>query len=332
MPHWRKLADGFSRLPVALLWLALSGCAALGPPLPDAWPSLPAATVNQVPFFAQDNYQCGPASLAMVLRHSGIDTLPAALKDQVYLPQRRGSLQADMLATSRRHGRIPFRIPPTLTALATELQQQRPVLVLQNLGLKSHPVWHYAVVTAVQPQLNTVTLHSGTTENLVTSVKKFYRSWDLADRWGIILLKPGELPTADDPLPFLKAVADYQSVMKDHDVIKSYAAAIHRWPTNTLAWFSYARVSEDQDDLPRAVSAYQQSLRLEPNYLPSRNNLARLYAQQGCRQEALLLIDRGLKEQPNNNHEFSAVLKQTRQEILQQKAIQQQENVNCLVF
>src|SRR5215210_6981075 len=54
--------------------------------------------LTQVPFFPQDDYQCGPAALAMAMNFSGVPLRPEALVDEVWLPARQGSLQVEMLA------------------------------------------------------------------------------------------------------------------------------------------------------------------------------------------------------------------------------------------
>ena len=85
--------------------LLLSGCASqlqatklLKSPSPD-FP--PAVELSQVPFFPQKRYQCGPAALATVLNWSGVAATPEQLVDEVYLPQRHGSLQVEMTAATR---------------------------------------------------------------------------------------------------------------------------------------------------------------------------------------------------------------------------------------
>ena len=52
------------------------------------------------PFFPQEDYQCGPAALATVLRAGGAGGDAESLQPQVYLPARAGSLQR---ALHRRH-------------------------------------------------------------------------------------------------------------------------------------------------------------------------------------------------------------------------------------
>ncbi|WP_405234521.1 PA2778 family cysteine peptidase [Lentisalinibacter salinarum] len=117
----------------------------------------------RVPFFPQDEYQCGPAALATVLTHSGVDVTPAQLVSHVYVPDRRGSLQAEMLAATRSHGRVPYVLPENLAPILAELRDGHPVLLLQNLGLARWPVWHYAVLVGFDPAAEKVLMRSGIT-------------------------------------------------------------------------------------------------------------------------------------------------------------------------
>ncbi|MGW8313838.1 MAG: C39 family peptidase, partial [Desulfuromonadales bacterium] len=87
--------------------LFLKGCGLLpSGPLPQAPDEPSMAMIDDVPFFAQEEFQCGPASLAMVLNWSGIDTQPSDLTPEVYSPGRKGSLQASLIGSARRHGRV----------------------------------------------------------------------------------------------------------------------------------------------------------------------------------------------------------------------------------
>ena len=75
-----------------------TGCAQMVPQtmqLRTGWPAgVPQTTeIASVPFFPQDDYQCGPAALATVLAHTGTAITPDPLVAQVYIPARQGSLQ-----------------------------------------------------------------------------------------------------------------------------------------------------------------------------------------------------------------------------------------------
>src|SRR5437763_1585351 len=76
----------------------VAGCAQLVPQtvaLRTAWPQgVPLTTeLKSVPFFPQEDYQCGPAALATVLAYTGTSVTPEALVKQLFVPARQGSLQ-----------------------------------------------------------------------------------------------------------------------------------------------------------------------------------------------------------------------------------------------
>ena len=104
--------------------------------LRTAWPEGVEQTVEltAVPFFPQDEYQCGPAALATVLSHSGVDVTPEPLVSQVYLPSRQGSLQIEMLAAPRRYGRVSYQLAPRYADVLREVAAGNPVIVLQDVG------------------------------------------------------------------------------------------------------------------------------------------------------------------------------------------------------
>jgi hypothetical protein len=85
----------------AVLSVLLGGCAAdpfLGA---NAESFARAVELTDTPFYPQEAYQCGPAALATVLAHSGVRVSAEDLVPAVWLPERRGSLQPEMMAASR---------------------------------------------------------------------------------------------------------------------------------------------------------------------------------------------------------------------------------------
>src|SRR3954465_11999642 len=96
---------------LAIVLIGISGCASV--PVPEYGHDLPASRAEQAeltaaPFFPQEDYQCGPAALATLLQSAGIDRTPAQLVEQIYLPQRQGSLQLELLGATRRAGAVPY--------------------------------------------------------------------------------------------------------------------------------------------------------------------------------------------------------------------------------
>src|SRR5690606_40172617 len=88
---------------------------------------------------------CSSDLLATMLNQRGIDTAPEQLVERVYLPERKGSLQVEMVAAARAHGLLVYPLQPKLETLLTEVAAGNPVLVLQNLAFDRWPQWHFAV-------------------------------------------------------------------------------------------------------------------------------------------------------------------------------------------
>lgn len=275
-----------------LLLSLITGCAQKHPSMripPDT-----SVLLDDTPFFAQEEYQCGPAALAMVLGASEVDIHPDALAPRTYLPQRRGSLQLELLGASRKYNRLPFVIENTLVALIEELQAGRPVLVLQNYGLESMPAYHYAVVIGVKEK--SIILRSGTTRELHMNVSAFLMSWIRSGSWGMVILKPGELPAKTTPEQYLKMVNDFSLTGKFKLTEKSLLAGLDRWPDHHAVRFALGNNYLKQQQPAEASAQFLAVLSSDPENLAAANNLAESYLRLGCYGEAELIIKRTVKQ------------------------------------
>jgi tetratricopeptide (TPR) repeat protein len=301
------------------LALLLGACAS---PTPVLQPHLPAdlrsasLELDSTPFYPQTQHQCGPAALAMVLGAAGVDVTPQALSPQVFVPAREGSLQAELVAATRRYGRLPYVIAPGIGALLEALQAGRPILVLQNLGTHSFPLWHYAVVIGYRPDRDEVILRSGTTRREIDSAQHFLRTWQLADFWGLVVLRPGELPDGVNLDDYLKAVADLESTGQTRAAGLAYAAATRRWPENATAWLGLGNTEYKSGRLAQAERSYRRAIRAAPGYPAAYNNLAEVQAARGCFDAALATLGSALALSGDAVQRLQGALLQTRQEIL----------------
>jgi tetratricopeptide (TPR) repeat protein len=301
--------------------LVLSGCAGVSPVLA---PRLPvdarrtAVELDATPFYPQTVHQCGPAALATVLQVSGVNVTPADLVSRVYLPNREGSLQAELVAATRGYARLPYPIAPDLSDLLAELQAAHPVLVLQNLGFSFYPVWHYAVVIGYLPDEDTLILRSGVTRRLVMPAGHFLRSWRLAGNWGLVVLRPGELPAHPTAAVYLKAAADLESVGQIQAAELAYGTAVTRWPHNATAWLGLGNTHYQAGRLPAAEESYRQAIRVDPGYLAAWNNLAEVLAKRGCFNTAITVLDTALARAASSAALRTSLL-QTRGEILSRR-------------
>lgn len=312
------------RLAAAVLVLAVglaAGCASRGPVLPDAVQQTGAARsveLTATPFFPQTEYYCGPAALATVLNPAGVDVGLEELGSLVYLPEKRGSLQVEVMAAARHYQRMPYRIEPRLSALIGELRAGRPVLVFQNLGIDLIPVWHYAVVVGYDADQDTIVLRSGENRRRVMEAGDFMDTWERADKWGIVVLQPGEMPADPDRGRYLSAAAAMEGLAPAGSITQWLEAARERWPRNALVHFALGNSRYDAGDAEAATSAYREALSLDPGLLVARNNLAHLLAEQGCYDEAMKQIERALAGAGEADAQLRQTLEQTRSEIQEQ--------------
>lgn len=252
------------------------------------------AELSGTPFFAQERYQCGPASLAMVLRASGIAVTPDALVSQVYVPQREGSLQPEMLAAARRNGAVAMTIPPRLDALLAEVAAGHPVVVLQNLSLPVAPLWHYAVVIGYDLDSGDIILRSGTTERQIMALSTFEHTWGRSDDWGMLALAPGKLPETVDEDGVTSALVAFEKTGDPQQAHKAYEAALRRWPRNISLLLGAGNTLYAAGDRERAALAFQRAAEIHPDSAPAFNNLASVLAELGRTAEARAAAERAV--------------------------------------
>ncbi len=279
----RRLAGPLS-LVIAIA--ALGGCAATPQTraLLDERPSgLPArAELERVPFFPQERYQCGPAALATVLTDLGENTTPEALVDEVYVPERRGTLRTEMRAATRARGLVPYPLRPELDDLLQELAAGRPVLVMQNLGLDWLPQWHFAVAVGYDLDKRLIILRSGTQRRRVTVLSTFERTWMRADRWAQVVVPPDEPPATAEPLRWLQAVHELEQSPGMATALPGYRAATERWPDSVEAWMARGNAAYATDAMNEARQAFTSAVELDPDRSEGWNNLAYALTATNC--------------------------------------------------
>lgn len=280
------------RLPgFLLLSLTLGACA--GPETLRLREQTVAIELAAVPFHPQDEYQCGPAALATLLGADGIEVPPDALVPEIYVPARQGSLQPEIVAAVRRRDRVPYVLAPRIDDALAELHDGRPVLVLQNLGTRAIPVWHYAVIVGFDPQAQRFVLRSGRERRHEMSARRFLESWDRAGRWMLVVARVDDPLASAEPESWLRAAAAFESLGQLEPAIAAYRAAARRWPDAPMAWTALGNGLAQQADWPGAAAAYADALARGGDTPLLRNNRAWVLAQMGCRDAALAEIETG---------------------------------------
>lgn len=284
-----------ARAMVLVSLLGLAGCVA---PQTRALRAQPVATapamLQDVPFFPQADYQCGPAALASMLTWSGNAVTPDKLVPEIYVPGRKGSFGVEMFASARRHGRLMYPLAPALGSLLTALEQGYPVLVLQNNGLAIYPVWHFAVVIGADRQQEKVWLHSGRTERLEVDFSTFERTWARGGYWAALVFDPSAFPDSLDPPAVIRELALMEKGGAVKEAQAGFARVVITWPQQKTGWLGLASSSMKLGDLKLAESTLRELVRRQPQYGAGLNNLADLLLKTGRPAEALPFAERAV--------------------------------------
>ncbi|MDP3534900.1 MAG: PA2778 family cysteine peptidase [Halomonas sp.] len=250
---------------VLLFALLLTACARSPVLLESTKANLtPQTELIQVPFYAQTEYQCGPATLAMVLNHQGVDASLEQLIPQVFLPGREGSVQPEMLATVRRYEQLAFPIRGTMDALLSHLEAGDPVVVMQNLALPAFPMWHYAVAIGYDLPNKTLILRSGEIERHTMSFSRFDATWARTERWGFVVSEPGKLPEGVTARNALEAISAFEEQHGSLASLSSWQAFAERYPNNPLGQFALGNALYAAEQPDAALRAFESATQLDP--------------------------------------------------------------------
>ncbi len=258
-------------------------------------PVISASAVNSsykqlsVPFIQQDDAYCGPSALAMVLAEQNKTVSVSDLAQEMLLPARGGSLQAELKASVRRQGYLAYEIKPELPALLAEIDEGRPVIVLLNLAFNWYPKWHYAVVTGYDLSHQEIILHSGSLANQRWTFTQFDNLWQRGGRWGLLALSPAQFPPASAQEDrYLQAVLDLEKTSGSAIAQSAYQTALQRWPDNLTALIGLGLAAYQQQDLLLARQWFQRAAIQHPSSAVAANNLAQTLLESGEPAEAFV--------------------------------------------
>ena len=251
-----------------------------------------AVELPAVPYFPQEDYYCGPATLAMTLGAIGIARTPDELAPQVFLPQRQGSLQVEMLAAARRQGALPVVLPASMEALLRELAAGHAVVVLQNLGLSWVPYWHYAVAIGYDLERERIILRSGPERRQELSLSTFERTWQRSRMWAFTVHRPGDLPATATLAEVAAAAAAFERVNPPAQARANFAAALARWPDDFVLRLGLGNAAYRAGDFGAARAAFAAATVLRPDSAAAWNNLAQTLLELGELDAAQAAVER----------------------------------------
>lgn len=265
----------------------LAGCA----PWSAENPAQPTLTrVAGVPFYPQEGFRCGPAAMAMVLDWSGLYIKPAALEPQFFTLK---DPRKTLAETANQYGRLAYPIAGT-NAMMAELAAGHPVVVVQNLGVDSAPVWNCAVAVGFDKAQNQILVHGGDQAAKRMSVRLFERLWADSDHWGLVVLRPGEVPAAARQPDYVKAAYNLERAGRYWEAVLAYDAGLALWPNDPDTLMGLGSSLYLLGDPRGAAEAYRAATLVAPDPSAANAALAQIDSELAQRGTAMVASEKPL--------------------------------------
>ncbi len=149
----------------------------------------PEVIINSVPFYPQEDFQCGPSSLAGVLNYLGVNVTPKEIASEIYSASAKGTLDMDLLFYAQKMGLRAERYRGNIDDLKEKIRAGHPLIVLVDYGYGPIQVNHFMVVTGFND--SGIFANSGREERKFIHYKDFLRLWERTGFWTLLIMGKG---------------------------------------------------------------------------------------------------------------------------------------------
>lgn len=163
----------------------LFGCSTANFPVPPA----DAVLLSGVPFFRQDDFQCGPSALATVVNYwyvkknigkgPSYDDVVAA----VYSPGAGGVLGVDLAFYAKRLGFGTEQYSGSIADIRASIKKNTPLIILVDYGFLMYQNNHFMVTTGYTE--DGIVVNSGRKQNEVIPDRELERIWRKTGFWSL---------------------------------------------------------------------------------------------------------------------------------------------------
>ena len=171
---------------IIILFVFLHGCATVSG-LHEAQRAGDLRIIEKVPFFPQEDYQCGPASLASVLNYWGVSSAPEEVARSIYSQSAKGTLNMDMVIYAQSRGLEASHYRGAWDDLRKKIDSGFPLIVLVDYGFSVFQSNHFMVIIGYNE--DSVVAHSGRHEKKVIPREDFLKSWEKTNYWTLFIRK-----------------------------------------------------------------------------------------------------------------------------------------------
>jgi ABC-type bacteriocin/lantibiotic exporter with double-glycine peptidase domain len=141
--------------------------------------------IKDVPFYSQESYQCGPASLAMVMNYLKVMVKPEEIAEDIYSKSAHGTLNLDMVLYARRKGLSAGQYKGNLSDIHKNIADGNPLIVLVDYGFSFYEATHFMVIVGYNEA--GIIVNSGKKKDHFIPEKEFLKSWGKTNYWTLLI-------------------------------------------------------------------------------------------------------------------------------------------------
>lgn len=143
--------------------------------------------IENVPFYPQEEYNCGPASLTSVMNYWGSNVDLQEVTKEIFLNSVKGTLTIDMILYAQKKGFKVVQYKGNIDDLKNKIKNKLPLIVLVDKSLFFINVNHFMVVTGYTDE--GVIVNSGNTKGKLINYDDFLNIWKKTNFWTLLITK-----------------------------------------------------------------------------------------------------------------------------------------------
>jgi ABC-type bacteriocin/lantibiotic exporter with double-glycine peptidase domain len=140
-----------------------------------------ARIIPDVPFYPQQKYQCGPASLAGVLNYWGVKDSPEEIARHIFSPTAGGTLDLDMVLYAQRKGLKAIPYGGSWEDVRKNIDSRVPLILLVDEGFWVYQKAHFLVVVGYDEK--GLIVNSGKEQHTPIPLDRFLKIWEKTKFW-----------------------------------------------------------------------------------------------------------------------------------------------------
>jgi ABC-type bacteriocin/lantibiotic exporter with double-glycine peptidase domain len=141
--------------------------------------------IKDVPFYSQESYQCGPASLAMVMNYLKVMVKPEEIADDIYSKSAHGTLNLDMVLYAQRKGLSALQYKGNMSDIHKNITDGTPLIVMVDYGFSFYEESHFMVIIGYNEY--GIIVNSGKKKDHFIPEKEFLKAWEKTNYWTLLV-------------------------------------------------------------------------------------------------------------------------------------------------